>query len=141
MVINEFGDIPLDPLFVEKSEGEITVLANGCLCCDVQGDLEGVIGRLFEVDLLRDVHPVASREDTVAADLEHSAELDLTRLEQADPRLAYLFTHVITQEVVYDLFEKRIIARNVDRFQVVLKPASTALFFTGTQSMLGQLGK
>lgn len=47
VVINEFGDIPLDPLFVEKSEGEITVLANGCLCCDVQGDLEGVIGRLF----------------------------------------------------------------------------------------------
>ncbi|MSQ70564.1 MAG: GTP-binding protein [Betaproteobacteria bacterium] len=47
VVINEFGDIALDQLFVEKSDGEVTVLANGCLCCDVQGDLEGVIGTLF----------------------------------------------------------------------------------------------
>ena len=47
VVINEFGDVALDQLFVEKSDGEVTVLANGCLCCDVQGDLEGVIGTLF----------------------------------------------------------------------------------------------
>ena len=47
VVINEFGDVPLDQLFVEETDGEVTVLANGCLCCDVQGDLEGVIGRLF----------------------------------------------------------------------------------------------
>ncbi|OGA17545.1 MAG: hypothetical protein A3I01_11375 [Betaproteobacteria bacterium RIFCSPLOWO2_02_FULL_65_24] len=47
VVINEFGEIPLDQHFVEKSEGEVVVLANGCLCCSVQGDLEGVIGTLF----------------------------------------------------------------------------------------------
>ena len=47
VVINEFGDVPLDQLFIEETDGEVTVLANGCLCCDVQGDLEGVIGRLF----------------------------------------------------------------------------------------------
>lgn len=47
VVINEFGEIALDQLFVEKSDGEVTVLANGCLCCDVRGDLEGVIGTLF----------------------------------------------------------------------------------------------
>ncbi len=47
VVINEFGDIALDQHFVEKSDGEVTVLANGCLCCDVQGDLQGVVGTLF----------------------------------------------------------------------------------------------
>jgi G3E family GTPase len=47
IVLNEFGDIALDQLFVEKSDGEVTVLANGCLCCDIQGDLEAVIGTLF----------------------------------------------------------------------------------------------
>jgi G3E family GTPase len=47
VVINEFGEEPLDPLFVEKTDHEITVLENGCLCCDVQADVEGVIGRLF----------------------------------------------------------------------------------------------
>src|SRR6476646_8484457 len=47
MLINEFGDVALDQLFVEASDGEVTVLPNGCLCCDVRGDLEGAIGTLF----------------------------------------------------------------------------------------------
>ncbi len=47
VVINEFGDIALDQHFIESSDGEVTVLANGCLCCDVQGDLQGVVGTLF----------------------------------------------------------------------------------------------
>jgi G3E family GTPase len=47
ILINEFGDVALDQLFVQASDGEVTVLPNGCLCCDVRGDLEGVIGTLF----------------------------------------------------------------------------------------------
>jgi G3E family GTPase len=47
IVINEFGDIALDQHFIEKSDGEVVVMANGCLCCTVQGDLEGVVGRLY----------------------------------------------------------------------------------------------
>ncbi len=47
VVINEFGDVALDQHFVETSDGEIVVMANGCLCCSVQDDIEGVIGRLF----------------------------------------------------------------------------------------------
>ncbi len=47
IIINEYGDIALDQLFVERTDGDVTVLANGCLCCDIQGDLEGVIGTLF----------------------------------------------------------------------------------------------
>ena len=47
VVINEFGEIPLDQHFVETSDGEVVVMANGCLCCTLQGDLEGVVGTLF----------------------------------------------------------------------------------------------
>jgi G3E family GTPase len=47
ILINEFGDVALDQLFVEASDGEVAVLPNGCLCCDVRGDLEGAIGTLF----------------------------------------------------------------------------------------------
>jgi G3E family GTPase len=47
ILINEFGDIALDQLFVQASDGEVTVLPNGCLCCDIRGDLEGAIGTLF----------------------------------------------------------------------------------------------
>ena len=47
VVINEFGAEPLDPLFVEQTDCDVTVLENGCLCCDIQGDVDGVVGRLF----------------------------------------------------------------------------------------------
>ncbi len=47
VVINEFGAVALDQHFVEKSDGEVVVLPNGCLCCTLQGELEGVVGTLF----------------------------------------------------------------------------------------------
>src|SRR5687768_17601779 len=47
VAINEFGDAPLDPLFVEKTDSEVLLMQNRCLCCEVQEDVEGVIGRLF----------------------------------------------------------------------------------------------
>jgi G3E family GTPase len=47
VVINEFGEMPLDQHFIEHGDGEVVVMANGCLCCSVQDDLEGVMGRLF----------------------------------------------------------------------------------------------
>ena len=62
-----------------------------------------VIGRLFRVGILTDVHPLEDARRSVPKELEHSTGLDLTRLETPDPDLAYLFTHVITQEVAYDL--------------------------------------
>ncbi len=62
VVINEFGDVPLDQHFIETTDGEIVVMANGCLCCSVQDDIEGVIGRLFA---RRDQGPVPAFERMV----------------------------------------------------------------------------
>jgi G3E family GTPase len=47
VVINEFGDIALDQHFVDKTDGEVFVMANGCLCCSLNGELEGIVGSLF----------------------------------------------------------------------------------------------
>ncbi len=41
-----------------------------------------------------------------------------------------------TAEVVYDLFAEKVLARNVDAFDVMLPPASTALYFTGPAGLL-----
>ena len=62
-----------------------------------------VIGRVFRYRVLVDVHPLAEERPSLPAHLERATLLDLTRLESPDPELAYLFTHVITQEVAYDL--------------------------------------
>ena len=39
VLINEFGEIGLDHLFVETLEGETVLLAAGCLCCTIRGDI------------------------------------------------------------------------------------------------------
>lgn len=39
-------------------------------------------------------------------------------------------------EVVYDLFNQRLLARNTADFEVELPPASTALYFTGKIGLL-----
>lgn len=47
VIINEFGEIGLDHLLVATPNENTVLLANGCLCCTVRGDL---------VDTLRDLH-------------------------------------------------------------------------------------
>jgi G3E family GTPase len=39
VIINEFGDVGLDHLLVEKSDDTVIELASGCLCCTIRGDL------------------------------------------------------------------------------------------------------
>jgi hypothetical protein len=52
------------------------------------------------------------------------------------PRTFKLPKHV---EVVYDLFERREVARGVSEFQVTMQPASTQLWFTGQAKTLAPL--
>ena len=39
VIINEFGEVSIDHLLVEKSDENIVELASGCLCCTIRGDL------------------------------------------------------------------------------------------------------
>lgn len=47
VIVNEFGEIGLDHLFLETPEDETVLLANGCLCCTVLGDLGVTLARLM----------------------------------------------------------------------------------------------
>jgi class 3 adenylate cyclase/tetratricopeptide (TPR) repeat protein len=63
-----------------------------------------VIGRVFAVVILRDVHPLHDAvARTLTADLSAIERADLTVLESPEPDLQYLFKHVITQEAAYNL--------------------------------------
>lgn len=46
VLINEFGEIGLDHLLVERVEGDVVLLASGCLCCTVRGELVESLNRL-----------------------------------------------------------------------------------------------
>src|ERR1041385_8426018 len=58
VIINEFGDVPLDQYFVDLPSDDVAVLPNGCLCCIARDGLEEALARLLSPSrLVR--HPLA----------------------------------------------------------------------------------
>lgn len=47
LIINEFGEVPVDHLLVENAEEKMVLLSNGCVCCSVRGDLVTAVRSLF----------------------------------------------------------------------------------------------
>jgi predicted ATPase/class 3 adenylate cyclase len=68
-----------------------------------------VIGRIFAYRTLSEIHPVGEDIPHLMQDLNVLSKVDLTPLESPDPDLRYMFKHIITQEVSYNLmlFEQR----------------------------------
>lgn len=40
VIVNEYGDVPVDHFLVEETSEAAVALPNGCLCCHLRGDLE-----------------------------------------------------------------------------------------------------
>jgi G3E family GTPase len=57
VIINEFGDVGIDHLLVEKSDENVVELSSGCLCCTIRGDL---IDTLTDLLARRDAGSVKS---------------------------------------------------------------------------------
>lgn len=47
VIINEFGEVGLDHLLVEEAPGDVVLLAAGCLCCTMRGDLVATLEDLL----------------------------------------------------------------------------------------------
>lgn len=47
VIINEFGKVGLDHLLVEEAPGDVVLLAAGCLCCTLRGDLVATLEDLL----------------------------------------------------------------------------------------------
>ncbi len=47
IAVNEFGAVALDQHLIARDEGDVLVLANGCLCCNLGDDAETAVMRLF----------------------------------------------------------------------------------------------
>jgi G3E family GTPase len=77
VLVNEFGEIGLDHLLVEKLDDSTVLLNAGCLCCTVRGDLARV---------LREMLPRARRDDI------SRIVIETTGLADPVPVLATLMT-------------------------------------------------
>jgi G3E family GTPase len=47
VAVNEFGEVPLDRDLIDHGRDSTVVMANGCLCCNLAGDMEDAVMRLF----------------------------------------------------------------------------------------------
>ena len=47
VLINEFGSIPIDHLLVREVSDNVMVMASGCICCSVHGDLVHALRDLY----------------------------------------------------------------------------------------------
>jgi G3E family GTPase len=51
VIINEWGEIGLDHLLIERVDGDVILLSSGCLCCSLRGDL---VDALVDLNARRD---------------------------------------------------------------------------------------
>jgi tetratricopeptide (TPR) repeat protein len=62
-----------------------------------------VIGRVFAYQAVQAVYPMATERAHLREYLRELERLDITPMATSAPELAYLFKHIITQEVAYNL--------------------------------------
>ena len=60
VIVNEFGEIGLDHLLVERSSEDVVLLNSGCLCCTVRSDIVDTLTNLF-VDRVKGKVPFFTR--------------------------------------------------------------------------------
>ncbi len=81
IIINEFGEISIDHLLVEKTTEGIIELANGCLCCNLRSDL---------IDTLIDL---INRVQTGQIKQLHHIIIETTGMADPAPILQILLSH------------------------------------------------
>jgi G3E family GTPase len=47
VAVNEFGSVPIDHDLIDHGAEKTIVMANGCLCCNLSGEMESAMMRLF----------------------------------------------------------------------------------------------
>jgi G3E family GTPase len=60
VIVNEFGEIGIDHLLVERSSEDVLLLNSGCLCCTVRNDIVDTLTNLF-VDRVKGKVPFFTR--------------------------------------------------------------------------------
>ena len=81
VLVNEFGEVGLDHLFMEQVGGDMVLLQSGCVCCTIQGDLDKT---------LRDIARRRAKEETPPFD---RVLLETTGLADPAPILQLLLNH------------------------------------------------
>jgi G3E family GTPase len=95
VLVNEFGAVPIDHLLVREASENIVVLANGCVCCSVAGDLVQALRDLYFKRASGEI-PAFRRAVIETTGLADPAPLLHTLIEMAVVAARYSLSGVVT---------------------------------------------
>src|SRR5215831_16292198 len=95
VIVNEFGEIGLDHLLVERASEEVVLLNSGCLCCTVRGDIVDTLTNLF-VDRVKGKVPFFTRVAIETTGLADPAPILHTLMTDPIVAARYMLDGVVT---------------------------------------------
>src|SRR5712691_3791182 len=95
VIVNEFGEIGLDHLLVERSSEDVVLLNSGCLCCTVRGDIVDTLTSLF-VDRVKGKVPFFTRVAIETTGLADPAPVLHTLMTDPVVAARYMLDGVVT---------------------------------------------
>src|SRR5262244_4448468 len=95
VIVNEFGEIGLDHLLVERLNEEVVLLNSGCLCCTVRGDIVDTLTNLF-VDRVKGKVPYFNRVAIETTGLADPAPILHTLMTDPIVAARYMLDGVVT---------------------------------------------
>jgi len=95
VIVNEFGEIGLDHLLVERSSEDVVLLNSGCLCCTVRGDIVDTLTNLF-VDRVKGKVPFFTRAVIETTGLADPAPVLHTLMTDPIVAARYMLDGVVT---------------------------------------------
>jgi G3E family GTPase len=95
VIVNEFGEIGLDHLLVERSSEDVVLLNSGCLCCTVRGDIADTLTNLF-VDRVKGKIPFFARVAIETTGLADPAPILHTLMTDPIVAARYMLDGVVT---------------------------------------------
>src|SRR5437016_3097473 len=95
VIVNEFGEIGLDHLLVERSSEDVVLLNSGCLCCTVRGDIVDTLTNLF-VDRVKGKVPFFTRIAIETTGLADPAPILHTLMTDPIVAARYMLDGVVT---------------------------------------------
>src|SRR5215469_8075197 len=119
VIVNEFGEIGLDHLLVERSSEDVVLLNSGCLCCTVRGDLVDTLTNLF-VDRIKGKVPFFTRVAIETTGLADPAPILHTLMTDPIVAARYMLDGVVT---TVDAVNS---SRTLDRQPEAVKQAAVA---------------
>lgn len=95
VLVNEFGDVGVDHHLVDQLDENTVLLASGCLCCAIQGDLVGALKGLAARASRREVAPI-TRVVIETSGLADPVPVIYTLMEDAFVSARYVCDGVVT---------------------------------------------